>query len=565
MVVSRWKIETGFQARKRTLEMDMTRVHDDFSVIGQEFINLIAVNIQRRVFKHISGTGLLKQNSFRDILYDLSGAWREVSDEERHSMSDNNTWILDEGKPMSKDGSWVYTTDRTSKMMESLGICKENEEEECKAKKKNKKIYRENQSKKSFDFGVLSSFLNSFVLSDKNFTLIFTEGKIAILLALLSTIATIMGCIAEGIFSYTFKTPGASDTDEKTETNEKSGKRGRKKGSLNKRTSNLYSALRKIADSFLSIKNACEAAIPYLNEYVALAAKKPKDTKVSMDTSSDNSDSEQKAASKKPGVPVGTKRSAFNKDGSPRQKPGPKPGSHRKKKVSQTTSTGEEDYATTSGTETTSAQTPSASNETIGASKSPDLSDGVIVDATQRDSDGKDGNTQVHSASGETIGDSERSDLSSEATLDAINQKNTEVKADNPQEHSTSGTINDSESSEPSNAASSRDADGRDSGTQGNTDSETKTEKKSKGKKRGVPVGTKRSDFNKDGSPRQKPGPKPGSHHKKSASKTTASESTQSSKQRTATSRNTQKNTATKNPESGAEATGAYAGYCGSF
>ena len=190
------------------------------------------------------------------------------------------------------------------------------------------------------------------------------------------------------------------------------------------------------------------------------------DVKPSTDSSPDQTvfspDSVEKeqgnSTAKKRGVPKGTKRGDYNKDGSLRQKPGPKPKNGSNLSV---------DTASTGGLDLQSATSPApvmtdSSAHATASVDSPDTKVGSSSDLQGNNTAEKCGETAIYATS-------------TPATM-----------TDDSSAHATA-----SADSSDSQLASSSDL-------QGNTSP----------KKRGVPKGTKRGAYNKDGSLRQKPGPK---------------------------------------------------------
>lgn len=70
----RWLIEDMFRYYKDEDEFKETRVHDDSSVIGSEFISFFSAVMTSRLFKKFDEKGLFKENSYKDIMCDLRQA-----------------------------------------------------------------------------------------------------------------------------------------------------------------------------------------------------------------------------------------------------------------------------------------------------------------------------------------------------------------------------------------------------------------------------------------------------------------------------------------------------------
>ena len=61
----RWELEVMFRFYKSILDMDETRVHEDQSVIGTEFVNLLSVIMTCRLRKAFAGVERLRKKSFK--------------------------------------------------------------------------------------------------------------------------------------------------------------------------------------------------------------------------------------------------------------------------------------------------------------------------------------------------------------------------------------------------------------------------------------------------------------------------------------------------------------------
>jgi len=68
----RWEIETVFRMYKDILSLNTTRVHDDCSVIGTEFVNYLSSVITCKMKNMIKNLGLSKEYTLRDIMGRLS-------------------------------------------------------------------------------------------------------------------------------------------------------------------------------------------------------------------------------------------------------------------------------------------------------------------------------------------------------------------------------------------------------------------------------------------------------------------------------------------------------------
>lgn len=104
----RWQIELVFQRYKSDEGLDQTRVQTDFSVIGSEFINFVATTLTCRMLQKAQDAGLLKNDSWSDLMDDLSSAWRKVDGPKN---------------PRADDDAWVHTLPSVMKLLQALGLC----------------------------------------------------------------------------------------------------------------------------------------------------------------------------------------------------------------------------------------------------------------------------------------------------------------------------------------------------------------------------------------------------------------------------------------------------------
>lgn len=74
----RWLIELVFRFFKNDLDIHSTDAQDDFTVIGEEFVNTISSGITCRLMNLFRDRELLKEMSFGDIMDDLSVVWRST-------------------------------------------------------------------------------------------------------------------------------------------------------------------------------------------------------------------------------------------------------------------------------------------------------------------------------------------------------------------------------------------------------------------------------------------------------------------------------------------------------
>ena len=104
---ARWQIELVFDFYKNTEQLDQTCVQNDYSVIGNEFVNTITSIITNRMIHKAEKAGLLKENTYGEILDDLNESWRMKS-----GPLDAHT----------DDEFWVHTLIRTFGTLETLGL-----------------------------------------------------------------------------------------------------------------------------------------------------------------------------------------------------------------------------------------------------------------------------------------------------------------------------------------------------------------------------------------------------------------------------------------------------------
>lgn len=128
-----WVLELVFRQYKNDQCIDKTGVQGDFSLIRSEFINFISTVITCRLIGKARDTGLLKEMSCRDLMDDLSSAWRMV-DSSEPSKSD--------------DGCWVNTIKRVFEEFEALGLSKPVPTAESKTRGRTKKEPAEPKTKR---------------------------------------------------------------------------------------------------------------------------------------------------------------------------------------------------------------------------------------------------------------------------------------------------------------------------------------------------------------------------------------------------------------------------------
>ena len=103
----RWMLELVFRQYKNDQCLDKTNVQGDFSLMGSEFVNFIATVTTCRLIGKARDAGLLGKMSYKDLMDDLSSAWRMVDSPE---------------PPRSDDGCWVHTITCVFEELEALGL-----------------------------------------------------------------------------------------------------------------------------------------------------------------------------------------------------------------------------------------------------------------------------------------------------------------------------------------------------------------------------------------------------------------------------------------------------------
>lgn len=104
---ARWTIELVFDFYKNTEQLDQTCVQNDYSVIGNEFVNTITSIITNRMIQKAEKAGLLKESTYGELLDDLNESWRM------------KTGSLE---ARSDDEFWVHTLIQTFGTLEALGL-----------------------------------------------------------------------------------------------------------------------------------------------------------------------------------------------------------------------------------------------------------------------------------------------------------------------------------------------------------------------------------------------------------------------------------------------------------
>ena len=105
----RWLLELVFNRYKNDECLDHTDVQNDFSVIGNEFINFLSTVTTCRIIRKAQSVGLFEHMSYGELMDDLLSAWRKT-----------NAPI----EPATDDGYWVHTLKLVFDELEALGLSK---------------------------------------------------------------------------------------------------------------------------------------------------------------------------------------------------------------------------------------------------------------------------------------------------------------------------------------------------------------------------------------------------------------------------------------------------------
>ncbi len=82
----RWQIELVFKMYKGILSMNTTRVHDNPSVIGTEFVNFLSVIMTCRMRNRLNGLGFFRNDSYPNIMDRLSNIIKTSTDEKEWKL-----------------------------------------------------------------------------------------------------------------------------------------------------------------------------------------------------------------------------------------------------------------------------------------------------------------------------------------------------------------------------------------------------------------------------------------------------------------------------------------------
>ncbi len=104
----RWELELVFRTYKTSIELETTRNHDDYTVIGAEFINFISTLISTRIINKCMDVQLLQDETFQQLIEELNDVWRKTD------YPYNN--------PKRSDKAWDRSTKAGLDYLEKLGI-----------------------------------------------------------------------------------------------------------------------------------------------------------------------------------------------------------------------------------------------------------------------------------------------------------------------------------------------------------------------------------------------------------------------------------------------------------
>jgi hypothetical protein len=102
----RWLIEECFRYYKHAIDLDDTKVHSDYSVIGSEFINFFSSIMTVRLINKFDDCGLFSSMSYASIMSELATA-------KKARLPESNSW------------DFVRTTVHTMNTLETLGLITE--------------------------------------------------------------------------------------------------------------------------------------------------------------------------------------------------------------------------------------------------------------------------------------------------------------------------------------------------------------------------------------------------------------------------------------------------------
>lgn len=131
----RWMLEMFFDVYKNSLEMGLTRVQSDYSVIGSEFIDLIATILTSRIVKRMTAAGVLDNDTFSHVVDSLRSCWRH-RDAPRQEL------------PAIDDEYWVRLLKTEEQLLATLGLVEAIEKEPPKRRRRPRKETPQEESQK---------------------------------------------------------------------------------------------------------------------------------------------------------------------------------------------------------------------------------------------------------------------------------------------------------------------------------------------------------------------------------------------------------------------------------
>ena len=106
----RWLLELMFRRYKNDEYFDVTRVHNDYSVQGLEFVNFIATTITAKILNKLEACDGLKDITYGDLIEDLNAIWRYST-------------APDDVLPDVDDGYWLCGLNSSFELLIKLGLC----------------------------------------------------------------------------------------------------------------------------------------------------------------------------------------------------------------------------------------------------------------------------------------------------------------------------------------------------------------------------------------------------------------------------------------------------------
>lgn len=116
---ARWAIELLFKAFKNEACLNETNVQSNYSVIGSEFINFVAMVLTHRMIQTAKHAGLLEHQTFGELMRDISRTFRFRKFKDK--------------APVIKDGGWTGCMPKPMVELVALGLCGEDPAQTMKA------------------------------------------------------------------------------------------------------------------------------------------------------------------------------------------------------------------------------------------------------------------------------------------------------------------------------------------------------------------------------------------------------------------------------------------------